>query len=730
MGCGDSAPQVATKAKVWPHNPPVPPAIETKTAHYLVNPLREAVDEVIKGISRLPKPNVIHAISVISESVVPIILGPLFMASSAETELELPIAALGLYEKGRIAALGHIDMISIYSLDNTEASVFLENLIRWTGGNTWAVLRILFLGLDDETEEALEVNLEGCDVIIEKSTEWPETKRYHIVITTTAAQFPDKIEEFVKEGGGAIIGDISDFANANPAMYFMLLKMGIGYPQCSMTIGDASINTVKVVHSFSTLCSHRFTEMVRKYLKIAENPKEINVSEYDGFVTLLRYNVMVLGTDPDDRVIALFRAAQSVLEQTGYVTESGKYCTSLIHLVTIVLVGELLPRIPAHYFVGTDISEVFPGSCGNCEVGIYQTHHTLTVNSWASTGLYLPPGIAAKVKQKNGHNTHVLIQVGSHLDILLNKSTPWARSAFVTQQFEFLQPEIDISWPHGGIIYVVIDDIDTIGAVEIELEFENVTTYPFYIHCDPSVYDLVMDSQVPWGEIETEWAIFTLPSDVMRKTNIPEFTKVIDALFTPIVHLFADDSDRLARFVFDVECPEVAVRYPTVLPMEMLQIFTDFSPTSDMFTLCRLFADQCLPHIGFGPDQDTGFECLAATLAFRIVWPMCNPITFFNESPPRMFKKLWKIYRSYDKGQGIFHKVFESIREVILYETESPSFLWAMWIKKLSKFTKTNFEKVLYARPKVCETGVITTSSPSLSKFRFEDLFSCDSANQ
>lgn len=740
---------------------------------------------ILQGISKIPKTPTVEPVVCLTSNTLPLVLGTLYLNSGDSTNIDVPVAAIGVYGKGRTVALGHIGILAECHQSNTEASAFLENIARYACGNRM-IYKVLILGLTANNANQIKKNLSFFEIYADISSSIENISKYSGIICTTEFTQSDEILNFVENGGGLICGFVEPMNLEEPYQYPMedaLYKLGYGFPECTLQISPNSQNSFKTELKYQKCKNVTFPELVESFIKMTSDPDSLNINELDSLVITLKYHIITLKREDNMYVRRLNEAAWDYLDKTDACTSKFKsVCPDLIHGITFVLISELMNHIPPYYFQGWDRSMPIPGKVGEkmlrrdsdassnqssysdvsssrklgatkninlnstsntnlcpVELADFKTHVLFHCASWVSTGLYLPAGVLATVKiDKLYPNLTVLI--GSHIDSLLSNAPPWHRWPVVTNIYEFNKDTIDICSPFGGIIYITCEDFnyDTPDAkLEFDATFHNVTQHPSYIKFVENSYTDSRNMLIPWGELETEFVIFTMPTDKLdkiSKLNFDEITQSLDTIIAKVLTFTSNESMRLFRVVFDVDIADGAtgIGYPIYIEMGMLDsIFTKIDkPSSELLLLLTYIAMNSMPENIFEPLALLSFGLIAAIFAFESTFGKdCNAIQYVMNPPTKIFNSLYDLYTKLN-GKT-FQKAFAKAKEAGSYlQNPEPKKYWKVFVQKLTNGNQDAARQLLNESLEMDGTGgnmLITYPSNSLSEFQLTEAVVKDS---
>lgn len=147
---------------------------------------------------------------------------------------------------------------------------------------------------------------------------------------------------------------------------------------------------------------------------------------------------------------------------------------------------------------------------------------------WQSTGLYAPAGskITLEFPNSNWAERKLSVRIGAHKDWLIPFSQnikEWKRFPNLVMRKELSSIKNEIASPHGGLIYIEIPDNLHIQEA-LSIQISGAVKSPFFKLGETSKenWEQIRNLKAPWGEIEGQNIILTLPSNVISKIDDPE----------------------------------------------------------------------------------------------------------------------------------------------------------------------------------------------------------------
>jgi hypothetical protein len=178
---------------------------------------------------------------------------------------------------------------------------------------------------------------------------------------------------------------------------------------------------------------------------------------------------------------------------------------------------------------------------------------------WHGTGLYAAPGEAIRVRLRSSSlPPGTRVRIGCHKDRLWSKAE-WKRWPEISLAFPFEQDvPLVIASPHGGLVYV---ELAHTSPEPFEIEIDDAVHAPRFVlgHDDPAEWARTLEqSPAPWGEIEGQHLIHSLPRGALAKVTDPAAVATFwDSVWEAHVALggrpFVDGVKRPERIVADIQ---------------------------------------------------------------------------------------------------------------------------------------------------------------------------------
>jgi hypothetical protein len=316
------------------------------------------------------------------------------------------------------------------------------------------------------------------------------------------------------------------------------------------------------------------------------------------------------------------------------------------------------------------------------------------------------------------------VQAGSHLPAQFSRSGPWKRLPAVTIRVPLEKGDNEICSPFGGILYVVCEGA---GHTTVDVDFYDVGRHPIYSRGNPSIWEETCEVDAPWAEIETHFAIFSLPTSFLSRVQPLDRAIVeIDTLLSQVLAFMADERVLPYRIVFDPEVSPITRRqfYPLVLPLETVSAI--FPPRRPSESLIQLLHHVALRSISPGTFLTNAREALASLAAYSVAanaWPEEEPkIRDIVRSPSPLYVQFLKIYLESDKK--LFPKALEITRSRTNQSDGNARSTYGFFVKKLTLVCGSRLAQALLddsvtaTRPDV---GYELGASENLEEYHLDD---------
>lgn len=636
----------------------------------------------------------------LTQQAFPIITASLPFDETGQSFIELPVVSAAFYGSGRVICFPHGSIV--YDIqDHGQTAVFFNHALSWIAHQNTTMTPILLLGFSPDLSSQATSILHSYGFFVEVCNKIQKINTYRIILVPSSFVCPSdenysKLVQFVENGGGLAVfylpsAEDEETMTLNFPINRLLSKFGLSYTFCSITANGEPISIEK---NFQVVYPHHFEKIAHKVINQLKSPiDEIQETKLDNQVTTLRYNIIVCDEQEYDQMLEIYTACLEFLKANEYF-ENQLFHPNNVQIIIILLLQDIIPRMPIDQILPAQGYEIFPGICDETQMSNFSLELDILDETWISTGLYLPAGIVAIVKTETAHpNLH--IQVGAHHETLLQKPVPWKRLPSIITAYPLISTETKISSPFGGPVYITASE-PLEETIRVKFEFHNFTLYPRRVKGDPSIWELTQDKKVPFGEVELDNIILTMPSDEIRNINFDLFSKVIDSLSSKVADFMCYPITRKFRIVFDIDLADsgASFGYPIVLLInEIPAMFHDLTkPSMPLFTLCNLMGIVTIPEGCFDSTIEAALAAVAASVAFKQVFGEFDPKELASKTLPPLFNELWEITQAYPDIIPATLKKFQDPEYVIVGVPEDA---WIEFVREMCRIGERDFTKLL-----------------------------------
>lgn len=724
MGCGHSSnagksAKVSPKKKSATKDPskqaPIPDNANPCSLMY------PDFERVLNGVTKIYRPQTTYFVSCLSNYSIPILKSSIKRFFEEEMEFSLPAIGIARYGQGRIMCLGNIEYLVNEMIEEEVYFHFFENSMRYIRGNTPAQTNILLLGLSqifvDSIKRILK-NYKSINIDDAANIEGRNLSDYSIIFIKSNCTFHEEIHDYVYDGGGLVCSACLNTDNPDQqfTMNKTLSKCGIGFvPACKTTEtsqkGNINLNLKKI--SPAPLEKLTFPYIVGQYCALlGQDTPEVSIVHLTVLLTHFRINLACFHRTSNPLFEDILTSSFKYLEKTNYRQQEGIIFLESQHMISIFL-SDVFIKLSCELItadLALKCSEIFPGHFSPEKVEDIK----VTVNvpesglEWFSTGLWLPAGLTSEVKIISDITDHLSIQIGSHADTFFDDRGPYKRWPAVTQlyQVESKRGELEIASPFGGLIYIVLDDDSATSPSQInsqiEAHFTNVCKSPYFKHGkdNSDQYELIRlckNKLSPYGEIETKFVCFTLPSsEILKIQNIDKFSKYFDGFARDVFNFVGYKPTKRFRIVFDVQLPfhGSTSSYPLMLSCDSIEnIFLNEEPSSELFSALLMISILSLPEDSLNPIVEAALASLAVAHAFKIKWSDVEPFQYINGHTIPLLNELWEIYLKI--GPKPFSISMTNFQQLQAKKKLSNEESFTIIVNKLSSLTDDDFSDMI-----------------------------------
>ena len=709
MGCGVSSAVVAqkrnrqrqgsgsTSARISPNSR------SKRTTMFPVHenkiPNAQLFETLVSGVKRISSPANMMPTVCLTRDAFPLATHCLHLEDSTPTGIQLPVITCSQAKGARIVCYSQINFLQNQCFHAYDTQKMIINSINWVSGGISTMVKIALVGISKNSEQPILKVFQNLGFCVELYNERVSLQNYHLIICQSDLDMTNQplieaIKNYIENGGGMLIfHKHSEYHTMPLPINKLLLQYGLVFTSCLLNGGTEDNTPICIPTQFSTVRDNNFVLLTARFKAII-GQSSIDTTALDDIVTVLRYYIMITDETFTDQLMEIYNYAWDYLKKTNYSTSEG-VCPDIKHGIIVVLIQELIPKLPISIYTPIKEYKIFPGETGDVQLGEFDVEIVVQPDIWIATGLWLPAGVKGTVEITGDIPPSLLIQVGSHQVSLLLKNGALKRWPNVVSFFPVTGSVTEIGTSFGGIVYVTCSE--PIEICNIRMHFSNCCFYPRVCDDDDSVWEATKDIPVPWGEVETPACIFTMPTE--------EIKKIED--FQVLSHKFAIISNKISdfmrfshgfpyRIVFDVETSEESQSggYPLVFLIEDIdQILHSWDkPTQQLFTTISVMSVMSLRENCFDQTTEVALSAVCSASVMKELFPDFTPESLGIEFPP-LFDELWEIYTNC--GANIIPDTLDTFQQPDYQLPEIPEDMWICFVRRLCEVAKIDFTKLL-----------------------------------
>lgn len=437
----------------------------------------------------------------------PLVLG------GAGRGVRLPVVAATRMGAGRVVAYGHGSFLSGESLAKGDSGRFLINAIGWVSparplgkvavfGNSGAANYLRSRGLNpvEFPRKELANHLDGNSVVIADCGDWSSSEI-------------SAVQTWVAKGGGLITA-----------------SLGWGWMQVHHTSsldahpGNLLLGSAGLIWADGTL-DGPYTAIPAP-MPLAQASETLSALE-SGSSLAKADAVQALGTItsamnalPENDGVLLPRLRRLVSERTLSLpaTEGDP-----LNRLAVAFDTHRATHLPPRQIAASPLAENFPGPVPGSAKRVEKTIVIDTaIPRWHSTGLYAPPGELITIQAPDSvAKAGLRVRINAHTDQLWDHPK-WDRSPQISRSFLVDHATTEAANAFGGLIYIDVPRNCKLGSIEVTIQ--GAVEAPYYVEGRTSLetWKRIRENPAPWGELQTENVILTLPSSVLRTLDRPD----------------------------------------------------------------------------------------------------------------------------------------------------------------------------------------------------------------
>ncbi|XP_059112582.1 TRPM8 channel-associated factor 3-like [Peromyscus eremicus] len=411
------------------------------------------------------------------------------------------------YGRGRVVLGGHARLML-----NQTMLPFVLNALHWLMGHQTGRI-----GLASEMK-ALK------SMLPKSGFQWTETELLTSDLSVfCCCSFTDidakKVEEFVAEGGGLLIGaDAWLWGHRNPDSNCMteypnniILKcFGLGIISQVVNRGSFPVPNYKVINYHIRTALAQFESMIYSQESILQERwlgKLLKDCSYMFQITHQRISIYD----------SVKKHALKIIQNKGFpsVSEEHPIINGSSQAFLLFLAYELFKS-------GVDISQLLPPPSLLPSTESPMTIKINYCNSWVSTGLYLPEGrVAQMTLPSEATQANLKVLIGCHTDNV-SEAKVYHRPPVMTYTYHLDSSQKSISWLYGGLLYIIVPS--KYNQDDVSVTITGAVSAPYFRIGETTQEEwknLIKYSEAPWGELATDNIILTIPTENLMVLQDP-----------------------------------------------------------------------------------------------------------------------------------------------------------------------------------------------------------------
>ncbi|KNC56042.1 uncharacterized protein AMSG_02054 [Thecamonas trahens ATCC 50062] len=541
----------------------------------------EARAEITSAVAALRLPRSTSQIAVFGPNAAVVVAGRAATAGP-RTEVPAPVVVASSIERGRVVALGHVNMLhpTVFTDERADGPVFVANVLRWLAGPCPSMPIVRAVGLARGYIDSLAALGPLLDLVVAPHLAVRELEALSpqdatvLVVLGGWRGFADPrglcaLQRYVKLGGAVLLlydqkiegaaeaahGPVPSAAARHafktpryPANDFTTPMGFVFTHQPVITSGDLregpSNRLLALAHS-SPEYGHVGAALDALNFLLEERSSRAKLPSV--LVDVIDYYAVYLPLEaslfPPALCAAVWEAVPRILPSLDAPVYKKDIVQRLAVLVGSYEASNESGGVPA----AAASAPVFPGPVpptAKPQPRAVEIH--INGPGWYSTGLYAPPGGLVAVALASASGTfgpdsplavdelpQVLLRIGAHSDVLFH-APEWRRhpSICCTAAIGLAGEQTVLHNPYGGLIYLEIREqaggSPAAGSADLAsrmvLDLEGTVLAPYYQHGTTSISEwraMQLHRPAPWGELASSRIIFTLPTAVLREVEDP-----------------------------------------------------------------------------------------------------------------------------------------------------------------------------------------------------------------
>lgn len=577
-------------------------------------------------LKAIPHKTRMRAIYNYSHFSTPVVTSQIKLPNAEEITIKYSQIAISRFGKGRVLCIGHISVLISCTPDREDYVIFLEKVLRWSGGPKPTTRMLCMLNVDEVYHDTLKNNMEGLGYGIYFEERLENYSNNSIILIQSNYEYDERIIEFVNSGGGLIVVGVDD---TTLKINKILSKFGLNFLEVPHEfVDDNSKDDIIPQKEIKQLQDAGLDTHIRVFQQLYQE-------KLDALDAIDLLSKIIIQEIHSSRAITI-SYARDILEIFGPILKdiqqkSGKiYGNSRISIILTNLVVQCLVLMPINIFQNYDFSSRFVGRSMSPDCEKISVNLVFNDSGWFQTGAWLQPGYKCQIIFETRVPACEVI-VGCHTFNAINNSPPWKRFPLISFRKRVSDRIFDVSTPYGGMIFIKPLSLEKIDTKPVKVSLSDVVHYPIVSVGKTESAKNIIVKEIPWGEYVTKNCVFCCRTEhIIQIDNCDAQMAFIDGLIGNVINYSGYTDKRKFRIVFDIEFPQRFTNdYPITLDLNLVKILLHSRVCSQ-----ELF--DTIARVSYLAVADVGFDDkLHLTVAYFVTFCAFFQ-TFGNEEARKM----------------------------------------------------------------------------------------------
>jgi len=523
---------------------------------------------VIDGVKEIVFPGVPGALALFGETAFPI-------AVAVSEKTPAPLIAGARLGQGRVVAFGHGGYFGKELAGQGDSLKLLKNAIVWASGKPESEVRA---AVHENRELAETLRGTGLAIAEYKGHRIGGPKQTNVALVNLDRASDSEIKaltKFVEDGGGLLTvsagwvytGYVAKAGEPlrDAPQNRLFSRAGIAWAADTVD-NPASGSLLPVAQEVSAYLNASVAlDVIEKALE-KERPTGTKDARPEDDRIALRALELAASSCPADDTLFMPRVETIVTKHAAAIPKLGEsksiQARDILPWSLMTLQTAYYNNVPVDRLKAPATAAAFPGAVTRSqkrETGELQIDPSIP--GWHSTGFYAPPGEPVEVRVTGKTDAQLSVRIGCHKDSLWGKDK-WSRPPSIDRVFPMTAARLTVGNAYGGLIYIDVKPAkESSGskATPLKVEITGAAPAPYFVlgkTTDQEWRESIRNHPAPWAELATDRVIITVPSETIRKLDLPtqlmtQWNRILDGVadLAAIPH----ERNRPERYVADVQ---------------------------------------------------------------------------------------------------------------------------------------------------------------------------------